>query len=72
MPLRVFTFVANAVRYGTARAEWFLNFVRVSISSVSRVPYYFARPSSSRLGRSSRHAEGLANLLLDLTLPNYS
>ena len=26
--------LANAVRYGTAKAEWFLNVVRVGVSSV--------------------------------------
>lgn len=31
MKLNVTTLLANAVRYGTAKAEWFLNLVRVSL-----------------------------------------
>lgn len=52
---------ANAVRYGTAKGEWFLNAVRNSETTLQRLIPSRHRPLSSHRAKSSKHAADHVN-----------
>jgi len=66
------TFItANAVRYGTARAEWFLNLVgHFHHLSANELHSWHVRRSSSQMARSSKPADELESQLLVLIPPS--
>ena len=65
--------IANAVRYGTAKGEWFLNVVGSKDVAHTNAPHDWdtSRPLFYPQEKSSRLVKDLANRLLGLMLLSY-